>query len=167
MQNPDKVRTKQDALKDGINCVSLAHLAIGDLFDCKLPPELACAELYRDEDYFAPIEESSDLRLGDLVWFGKPSAVDPRAIELRYDTSGNLVNWQDSPVKHVAIYTGIKKQGDPLLLHATNYGKRNVIWPLSEFGKYERYKQLYDITRLKAERIGPLAVAQLASAISV
>lgn len=155
-QNPDRVRSVEDARRNGINCVSLAHLALKALFDYKLPPELGCAELYRDREHFRlvkGIDEGVDgAQRGDLVWFGVQEATEPpEAIELVYDDQGQLINWGQSPVKHVAVHTGVEEFGEPLLLHSTfMYGGGNAIWPLSEFSLHPRYSRLYGVTRLVA-----------------
>jgi hypothetical protein len=39
-QSPARVRSRDDALRDGLNWVALAHLAIRDLFGCVLPARL-------------------------------------------------------------------------------------------------------------------------------
>jgi len=149
-QNPDLVRTREDALQGGINCVSLAHLVLKDMFEHELPPRLGCAELYLDREYFKPVDGIHDMRAGDLVWFGLRDALrQPEEVQLQYDEAGNLVNWRDFPVKHVAVNTGYEVDGDPLLLHATNKeGRHNKVWPLSKFGEYRRYQKLYGVTRL-------------------
>src|ERR1700712_5367578 len=70
MNNPDRVRSREDAERYGLNCVSLAHLVLKDLFDCELPPELGCAELFRDKEHFEPVAGIEAAQTGDLVWFG-------------------------------------------------------------------------------------------------
>lgn len=168
-QNPDVVRTKDDALREGINCVSLAHLAIKELFGYSLPPHLCCAELYLDQEYFTPVKSLDQLKIGDLVWFGVENApCSPNEVKLRYDSRGKLVNWHEFPVKHVAIFAGklaasavrVSKaitpdttstesgSVEPLLLHATQSGTAGVVlWPLSHFSEYARYRKLWGITR--------------------
>lgn len=150
MQNPDRVRSKEDALRDGINCVSLAHLALREVFDYELPSHLAFAELCLDRIHFASVESVNDARLGDLFWFGvQHAAKRPEDIVLHYNNKNELINWQEFPVKHVALHTGVGDPTDPLLLHATFIGGgRNAIWPLSKFCHYRRYKKLYGISRL-------------------
>ncbi|MEK7153730.1 MAG: hypothetical protein AAB834_07285 [Patescibacteria group bacterium] len=147
-QGPDVVRNRDDALRNGINCVSLAHLALRDLFGCELPPKLMCAEMYCDRDYFAPVESFLAMREGDLVWFGIANPTIPTdEFEFRYE-GGNLANWADFPVKHVAIYTGVTdSEGNHVLLHST-FREGNTLWPLARFNRYRRYEKLYGITRL-------------------
>jgi hypothetical protein len=148
-QNPNVVRTKEDALRSGINCISLAHLVIKELFDYELPPDLLCAELYLDHEHFEPVADTTKMQLGDLVWFGASNfGKDPFEVELRYGKHGQLINWREFPVKHVAIYTGLTESCDPLLLHATFVGGvNNTVWPMSKFRSYQRYKKMHGITR--------------------
>ena len=143
MQNPNVVRSEEDARKHGINCVSLAHLAIKNLFEYELPRDLLCAELYADTKHFERIEQLQDMQTGDLVWFGiEQPAIHPEEFVPRYDEQGKLINWSDFPVKHVAISTGEHNEDrDPLLLHSTYYEGTNVIWPLSRFSAYPKYKK--------------------------
>jgi hypothetical protein len=90
------------------------------------------------------------LRLGDLVWFGvEEPAIETHEFQPLYE-NGQLVNWSDFPVKHVAISTGESNDGDPLLLHSTSIAGTNVIWPMSSFATYRRYRKHYGVTRLKA-----------------
>lgn len=150
MQNPDVVRSEEDARRDGINCVSLAHLALKELFEKELPEDLLCAELYADRDYFDHFDSLDNLQTGDLVWFGiENPRIMPDDFTPLYE-QGRLVNWRDFPIKHVAISTGERDEtGDELLLHSTYYEGTNTIWPLSQFASYERYRRTYGISRLK------------------
>lgn len=151
-QGPDVVRDNEDALRYGINCVSLAHLAIRDLFDYELPSELQCAEMYLDRDHFKKVENTQDMCQGDLVWFGIEDAkIEPEEFVPVYE-DGALVNWADFPIKHVSLYTGEKDERDyPLLLHATHVGGTNTIWPIDKFAVYRKYRRMYGITRLIPE----------------
>jgi hypothetical protein len=49
-RNPARVRCRDDALRDGLNCVALAHLMIRDLFGYTLPAtfDQAMAKLQHD-----------------------------------------------------------------------------------------------------------------------
>lgn len=49
---PDMVTTKEQALREGINCVSLAHFVVRELCDVRLPAKLMCSELHQDDQYF-------------------------------------------------------------------------------------------------------------------
>jgi len=150
-QNPARVRTREDALRDGLNCVALAHLVIRDLFGYTLPDRLQSLELARDLAHFEPVPEPGRMRAGDLVWFG----VDRPRVELdefvpQYD-GDELINGSDFPVKHVAIRVGSCDDGDCLLLHASSVDGTNALWPLRRFRDYDRYRQIYAIRRLRQE----------------
>lgn len=150
-QGPEDVRSVAQALKDGINCISLAHLAINSLFGYNLPKELHCSELFTDTIYFDEVDSLTDMELGDVVWFGledPPLEVDDYIPEYKND---GLVNWQEFPVKHAGIYNGESDNDDPYILHSTSIGGTNVVWPLSKFSQYRRYRKLYGIRRLRDE----------------
>lgn len=151
-QNPDVVRNEKDARQHGINCVSLAHLALRELFDIELPSNLLCAELYADRTYFDHVESFDVLREGDLVWFGveKP-AMPPDAFEPHY-LDGALINWREFPIKHVAVGLGERDgSGEELLLHSAYQEGTNAIWPFSRFAQYRRYRRVYGLSRLKTD----------------
>lgn len=153
MQNPDVVRSEEDARRYGVNCVSLAHLAIKDLFERELPEDLLCAELYADREHFEHHDPLDDLQTGDLVWFGVEDAdIKPEDFSPQYE-NGKLINWREFPVKHVAVSIGEQNEdGDDLLLHSTYYEGTNVVWPLTRFAKYRRYEKVYGMSRLKDRR---------------
>lgn len=146
---PNLVQTKEQAIRNGINCVSLAHLALRELFDVTLPATLMCSELHRDRNYFKELDVEEERRTGDLEWFGieDPSIV-PSDFVPHYE-DGELVNWRDYPIKHVAIHTGEESVDGALLLHSTSITGTNSIWPHSIFKKYRRYKKSYGVTRLR------------------
>ncbi len=148
-QGPDVVQTTEDALKNGINCISLAHLALKDIFDYQLPSELQCAEMYLDTDRFTKVDSIAEMRRGDLVWFGIDKAtIEPEEFTPVYE-NGALTNWSDFPIKHAAIHTGDADiDGNPLLLHSTHVEGTNTIWPLPKFAVYQKYRKLYGISRL-------------------
>lgn len=149
-KGPDVVRSREDALRNGINCVSLAHLVLRDMFDYELPAELFCTEMYFDRQHFTSADSDTNLQLGDLVWLGtsKPT-VRVEAFVPRY-AGKELVNWSDFPVNHVAIATGeTNPNGDALLLHSTHITGTNVIWSSQAFQTHPGHEQVYGITRLK------------------
>ena len=150
-QNPARVRSRQDALRDGLNCVALAHLVTRDLFGYTLPARLQSLELARDPAHFEPVPDPERMRAGDLVWFG----VDRPRVGLdefvpQYD-GDELVNGSDVPVKHVGICTDSRDDGDRLLLHASSVDGTNALWPLRRFRDYDRYRRIYAIRRLRQE----------------
>ena len=150
-QNPARVRSRQDALRDGLNCVALAHLVTRDLFGCTLPARLQSLELARDLTHFEQVADPGSMQAGDLVWFG----VDRPRVGLdefvpQYD-GDELMNGSDVPVKHVAICAGTCDDGDRLLLHASSVVGTNALWPLKQFRDYDRYRRIYAIRRLRQE----------------
>ncbi len=148
-QGPDVVRSHEDARRGGVNCISLAHLAMSDLFDIKLPPGLHRAEMYVDTMYFEDVADSDAMRCGDIVWFGIASpAIEPVDFIPVYE-NGVLLNWAAFPVKHATVFTGNRDHnGDPLLLHATRFAGMSTIWPMSKFPEYDMYRRRYATRRL-------------------
>jgi hypothetical protein len=151
-QGPPRVRSRADAARSGVNCVALAHLVIRDLFGFELPPALQSFELFNDLTDFEPVPATYGLLPGDLVWFG----TDHPSVALRDFTprylAGELVNFDDFPVNHVAICTGSQDDtGDYLLLHASHRDGTNSVWPMRRFRDYDRYRRVYAITRLCPE----------------
>jgi hypothetical protein len=153
-RGPAEVRSIEDARIGGLNCISLAHLALRDLFGVDLPPELHCAELYRDTEHFESVPDIEEVQRGDLVWFGIAGAtLQPDEFRPIYE-DGILINWRSFPVKHVSVFTGVRDdQEDPLLLHTTHLTGTNVVWPLRRFSKYRRYQKMFGITRLVAHEL--------------
>jgi hypothetical protein len=155
-QGPPRVRSRRDAVRGGVNCVALAHLVIRDLFGVELAPGLQSFELFSDRADFEPVPAWSRLQAGDLLWFGTDDPSVPlTAFTPRY-LAGDLVNFRDFPVNHVAICTGTQDAtGDDLLLHASSADGTNSLWPTRKFLDYPRYQRLYKITRLRQERRRP------------
>ena len=150
-QNPVRVRCRDDALRDGLNCVALAHLVIRDLLGYTLPAHLQALELVRDLEHFEPVPDPGHLQAGDLVWLGEQRPrVEQEGFVPQYD-GDELVNGGDYPVKHVAICTGTRDEDDQLLLHASAADGTNALWPLRRFRDYDRYGRIYAIRRLRQE----------------
>lgn len=143
------MRSREDAIRYGNNCVALAHLALGQIFGREIDPRQHCYEMVTNTSQFATVPSPDDMQVGDLVWFGvsQPSVEIDQFIP-RYDDSEYLLNWRDFAVNHVAIYTGMQQDGDPLLLHASPTDGTNVVWPLGKFAEHPRYEQIYRISRL-------------------
>jgi len=153
-RGPAVVRSREDALRDGLNCVALAHLVIRELFGRALPASLRSLELFRDDEHFEPIADGVLLAAGDLVWFG---AADPRIPLVDFVPrfrDGELVNVADFAVNHVAVATGRRVNGHSLLLHASPVNGTNALWPLHRFAEHERYREIYGIRRLRGELRG-------------
>ena len=150
LSGPDAVRTPEEALRLGINCISLAHFVLTDLFNVQLPETLGFAETCMNREMFQEVHDGAPIKAGDLQWFGlADAAIEPHEFVPKYK-EGQLINWADFPVKHVAIYTGVELDGEPLLLHSTDYTGTNSMWKLSEFANNrKRCQKLYGVTRLK------------------
>jgi hypothetical protein len=148
-QIPVKVRSRDDALSSGLNCIALAHLVIADVFGYRLPAELQCVELALDEIDFEEVSSTDELLPGDLIWFGTNApVVDLTDFVPRY-ANGDLLNFDEFPINHVGIATGEQEEGDPLVLHASPVDGTNAIWPLGRFSEYPRYGTIYKISRLR------------------
>lgn len=155
MQGPDKVLDEHTARTQGVNCISLAHLAMRDLFGYSLPTSLHCYEMFSDTSHFKTVESIDFLEPGDLMWFGlRHPGIPIDQYQPQYDERGTLVNWRDNPVKHVAIYTGEQANDDYLMLHATNIEGTNAVWPLQKFASFKRYERVYRISRLAVGETG-------------
>ena len=156
-QTPARVRSRDDALRDGLNCVALAHLVLSDLFGCRLPGRLQALEMVRDREHFEPVLTVEQMQAGDLVWLGvdrPPVELDDFAPRYKDGPDGDeLANSGDFPVKHVALCTGTRLDGDHLLLHASSADGTNALWPLRKFAGYERYARIYAIRRLRRGRV--------------
>lgn len=149
-QNPDTVQTFDAALANGINCISLAHLVLRDLYNVNLPTIYRSSELYKDTTYFEDVYDFDSAEVGDLVWLGVAnSRVSVENFAPKYK-DGELTNWREFPVKHVAIHTG-ESSLDGNLLHATAIEGTTTVWPIQKFNDYPRYKKVYGIKRLKAQ----------------
>jgi hypothetical protein len=147
-QGPHQVRSRVDALRYGINCVSLAHLALRALTGHSLPPELLCYEMFRDTGKFKDLSVN-DIQEGDLVWFGRRNpAISIDHFVPTFNENGYMTNWSDCGLTHVAIATGEAAVGDPLLLHASPVEGTTVVWPLSRFAEHPKYREIYRVARL-------------------
>ncbi|WP_045878081.1 hypothetical protein [Pseudofrankia sp. DC12] len=149
-RGPTEVTSRAEALRDGLNCVALAHLVIADLFGHRLPASLRSLEMFRDRTHFEPVPGQAEPRAGDLVWFGAADPpVPPDEFVPRF-RDGELLNFRDFAVNHVAIHTGSRAGGDHLLLHASVTDGTNALWPLRRFGDHPRYARTYGVRRLRA-----------------
>lgn len=146
---PNLIQSKEQARRDGINCVSLAHLALRELCGVYLPSTLMCSELHRDREHFEAVSDI-EIKVGDLVWFGvQEPVIEPNDFVPIY-INGELLNWREYPVKHVAIATGeVDGENDPLLLHSSSIVGTNAVWPMRDFANHRRYERKYGVSRLK------------------
>jgi hypothetical protein len=151
IQVPARVRTREDALRDGLNCAALAHLVTCGLFGCTLPASYQSLELVRDLEHFEPVGSPDRMQAGDLAWLG----ADRPLVRLEDFIPGycgdELLNFNDFPVSHVAICTGIRKNGDHVLPRASTVDGTSALWPLRESVHHDRYSPIYSIQRLRQE----------------
>lgn len=148
-QGPARVRSWDDARRDGLNCVALAHLVIRDLFGCPLPAGSQALELFHDLDHFEPVPPAGALRPGDLVWLGTARPRVPLDEFVPRYQDGELLNFADFPVNHVAVCTGEHAAQDHLMLHASPLEGTTALWPLRRFQDHDRYRVIYGIRRLR------------------
>lgn len=152
---PTQVRSHDQARQVGANCMVIGQLGIYETYGVMPPPHLDFYESYVDRRYFSSVRAVSDMVAGDLVWFG----LEDPALELDDFTprfsNGDLANWDEFPVKHVGVYTGGAKEGDPLILHGCWYEGGTAVWPLSKFKSYPKYAKIYGASRY----VTPLSLA--------
>lgn len=116
----------------GVNCITLVHWVVRDLFRKKLPPQLWLYEMLRNEypDYISPLLCGETPKQGDVYLVGR-----------RRDFYQQI---------HAAIHTGIETNSGPLLLHANGFSERRITtWPLSQFLNSKRYPTIFQIMRVK------------------
>jgi len=123
-RGPAQVRTKEDA-RLGINCVTLAHMALSRV-GVWLPAELHANEMFLDMQrstrHIAPAPSESQLwQPGDVVFFGldwSDRAAEQFNPDYSGDGRGDLMNWVDSPIRHVGVVADIV-EGEPAILHTS------------------------------------------------
>ncbi len=160
---PRTVRSLQDA-RQGANCVAVLHLALGTE---NLPSYLHCDELYRDTAFFEtvggfgqqPVGELA-LKALDVFHFGWADLCHPRVcrpkipitdFKPQHNRSGFLVNADESPLTHVAVFAGARtEEGDPLVYHGSQEAGEALLEPLSVIMENPRYAQIYRISRFVA-----------------
>lgn len=159
-RGPVMVPDEEAARREGLNCVALAYLVVEGLYRCRLSPRQHCYETFSDTERFVTVPSLPDMQTGDLVWFGHTHSQPVDSFVPQYNANGYLLNWRESPVSHVAIYTGQQEDNDYLLLHATDIAGTNVIWPLQRFATYPRYEQIRRVSRLAicAENVPAIVV---------
>jgi hypothetical protein len=109
-------------------------------FGIILPTGMWSQEIYTDEQIFQTVLDTSRFFEGDIFMFGPNhnSSLDARRL-------------------HMTYFTGeVDNTNNPLLLHATQYETKVVIWPLPFFSTKTRYEKLERVKRLKPEFWEPL-----------
>lgn len=150
-QIPARVRSRDDALREGLNCVTLAHLVTQDLFGYTLPAWYQSLELVRDLALFEQVSGQGQMRAGDLVWLGADRPLVSLDEFVPQYCGGELLNFGDFGVNHVAICTGTREAGDHVLLHASTVDGTNALWPMRRFDAHAGYRRIYAIRRLRQE----------------
>jgi hypothetical protein len=69
------------------------------------------------------------VQAGDLVWLGVDRPLVGLDDFIPEYCGDELLNFNDFPVNHVAICTGIRENGDHVLLHASTVDGTNTLWP--------------------------------------
>ncbi len=148
--SPLRVSSLQSAKKNGINCVTLFHLILKDLYNIKLPSNLMSYEMTNDNNLFEDVSYPEQMESGDIVGFGVKKMKTLEVFRPKFKGK-ELTNWEDFPVKHFAVYTGRKSKGEPLMLHASSVDGTVSVWALKQFAEYRNYATVYYIKRLKKE----------------
>jgi hypothetical protein len=132
------------------NCKDVGHQALRQLRGIYLPPETQIVEAFFSPDAPAPlfsrVHPTEQLRIGDWIMLGRPAATSPRRFEPSYDASGNLTNWDDFDVNHLAVYLG-EFGSDSLVLHATPEADGAVISTLAQARGNRRTSVMHDVLR--------------------
>src|ERR1700691_5786652 len=68
---PDIITSKDQAFKEGLNCIALMHLLLKDIFKLELPSNVKGWEIFCDNPYFESIKSKEDLQTGDILFFGR------------------------------------------------------------------------------------------------
>lgn len=154
---PEIIRDKTQALSAGLNCIALMHLLIKELFEFKLPKNLRGWEMYSDNPFLIDVSLTADLKIGDILFFGKKNLpVTSLKYKPKYDSERNLINEQigndligdDYAGVHLAMYIGEKDTNtNPLLIHTGKIDNTVSVWPLSKFLSYEQYAVLHKTKR--------------------
>jgi len=150
-RGPTEVRTKADA-KQGINCEVLAHMALARM-GVQLPSALHANEMFFDIQrtgrYMAPVPSDARLlRPGDVMFFGLDWP--DRAAEQfmpRYSKDGrnDLMNWSDSPIRHVGVVADTV-DGSPAVLHTSTANGIEVV-PADVIMSSEWHEKMWGVGR--------------------
>lgn len=122
-----------DPWREGINCQYFTHLALGLLFQVRLPSDLLSREIFFDNQRFTAVDDAAKAKLGDIFLFGRQAERDYRCLHLAL----------------LAEAVATSESGESLLIHATSIEGKVCFWPLSAFSNYPRYQKLFAIKRLR------------------
>lgn len=159
LNGPDAVTTRTQALSEGLNCITLVHLLLKDLFDVSLPANLKGWEMFCDNPYMDNVDSLTEMKMGDVVFFGRRELPDYAiAFSPSYDENGNMRNEKEGNAiiqnryvgVHLTMYTGQKDiQGCPIFIHANKIDNTISIWSLVQFMANEKYTTVHGIKRAK------------------
>ncbi|CAN5333537.1 hypothetical protein BH09PAT4_BH09PAT4_07000 [soil metagenome] len=151
-QTPEQFFGQEEHERLTTNCKVVGHQFTRDVLGVELPTDLQIAEAYLDPDTPTPsfrrVHPTEDLRLGDWILYGRRSGIHPRLITPRFDAGGNMVNWQDLPLNHQAVYLG-EHRGRRMVLHATPESGVSIAVH-SNIRRSSRTAEVYEVLRLKA-----------------
>lgn len=160
---PETVRSREQALSEGLNCIALMHILIHELLGVTLPTYLRAWEMFQENPYMKDVASQKMMNLGDIIFFGErelPSYA--RNYKPVYDESKLLINESEGKLVfgeryagvHIAMNTGeVSATGQPLVIHANKIAGGVALWPLKQFSEYRQYEQIHGIKRVAAYRL--------------
>lgn len=154
---PDKIRSREEALSHGLNCGTLVHLLIREIFAVELPPRLMCLEMFHDSRFFRTLESWERLELGDVMFVGSVDIANQlqRFVPI-YTPDGRFANWEEHPKLHLALFNGGDVTSDEAtFIHATQFGRSVALWTTSDFRRYKTYNACYARRRLWEPLLAP------------
>lgn len=153
---PVKIKSREEAQREGLNCGTLVHLLIREIFGIHLPIRLMCLEMFYDTQYLRTITDDETMTLGDIMFVGRLDITNHlQAFTPNYAPDGTFANWEEHPKLHLTLFTGIYEGGDPLFVHANQFDQGIALWPLSHFARYWSYETCYAIRRLREPLLAP------------
>lgn len=154
---PNVIRTEEQALAEGVNCIGLMHLLLQQLFNVSLPNNLRVLEIFHDNPYFTSVTSLDDLQIGDILFLGRKSLPDyVHLYKPEYDRNGTLLNEEESNKiigekyagLHTVMFTGERNSNNPQVIDIQKAVGEVRIWALQDLMSNERYENLYGIKRL-------------------
>jgi hypothetical protein len=138
------------------NCKNVGHQALRQLRGICLPYDTQIVEAYFSPDTSAPlfgrVHPTGQLRIGDWIMLGRLATASPRHFEPVYDDRGDLLNWDEFDVNHLAVYLG-EFRGDSLVLHATPEADGAVINTLRQARAGRRTSIIHDVLRANSTEL--------------
>lgn len=119
---PQIIRSQSEARERGLNCQSFVHLYYKDVMNIPLPENYLSQEIYLDDTLFPHISVDKDLKIGDVLFFGKNEEEDFKKL-------------------HMAVYIGHDQ-----IAHKTVV-KDETIWQIDNIGQLKQHEKLHAIKR--------------------